>query len=63
MGNYNFKRFIQILGGTFIATFIIIGLLRGHYGQLYINVLWQDFGTSLSIVSIIGYCQIGRAHV
>lgn len=52
MGNYNFKRFIQILGGTFI----IIGLLRGHYGQLYINVLWQDFGTSLSIVSIIGYC-------
>ena len=56
MGNYNFKRFIQILGGTFVATFIIIGLLRGHYGQIYINVLWEDFGTSLSIVSIIGFC-------
>lgn len=56
MGSYNFKRFIQILGGTFVATFIIIGLLRGHYGQIYINVLWEDFGTSLSIVSIIGFC-------
>lgn len=40
MGNYNFKRFIQILGGTFIATFIIIGLLRGHYGQLYIQMYY-----------------------
>lgn len=56
MGNYNLNKFLQILGGMFVVTFIIIGVLRGHYGQLDIKLIWEDFGTSLSIVSIIGFC-------
>ena len=56
MGNYNLKRFIQILGGAFVAIFIIIGLFRGHYGQLNVGIIWEDFGTCLSIVTIIGLC-------
>lgn len=56
MGNNNLKYFIQILGGIFVALFIVIELLRNHYGQLDIKFLWEDFGTCLSIVSIIGFC-------
>lgn len=56
MGNNNLKQFIQILGGTFIALFIILELIRGHYGQLDAKLLWEDFGTCTSIVLIIGFC-------
>ena len=56
MGNYNFKQFAQILGGTFVTVFIILELVRGHYGQLDAKLLWEDFGTCSSIVLIIGFC-------
>ena len=56
MGNHNFKQFIQILGGMFVALFIILELVRGHYGQLDAKLLWEDFGTCSSIVLIIGFC-------
>lgn len=56
MGNYNLKKFIQILGGIFVTIFILIGLFGNHYGQLNLKFIWEDFGTSLSIVSLIGFC-------
>ena len=56
MGNYNFKQFIKILGGTFVTLFIVLELVRGHYGQLDTKLLWEDFGTCSSIVLIIGFC-------
>lgn len=56
MGNYNLKLFIQIIGGMFIASFIILELVSGHYGQLDAKLLWEDFGTCLSVVLIIAFC-------
>ncbi len=56
MGNYNLKKFIQILGGIFVTIFILTGLFANHFGKLDLKFLWRDFETSVSIVSIIGFC-------
>ena len=56
MGNYNLKQFIQIIGGLLIALFIIIELVSGHFGQLDAKLLWEDFGTCMSVVLIITFC-------
>lgn len=55
MVNYNINRFCWFFGVLLIAAFLLISLLRDHFGFFNFDFFLSDISSSISIIAIIAF--------